>query len=187
MKRALFFVALCIAAIIVIRVAATAPAIPYALSMTGKAGEFKARPPHPYYARVDTSKFVLADSVWKRVLPLDVFDVARHGKTERPFTGRYWNYNGKGVYFCALCGNKLFWSDAKFKASSGWPSFYEPAAPTSITIRTDLSYGMVRTEVLCTRCGAHLGHLFEDGPPPTGKRFSMNSVVLDFEPLEASR
>lgn len=192
MKKALFFVALFIAALVAIRALTRTSVIPAALSMTGAAApaDRQSRPvysPHPYYSRTDTARLALPDSVWKKVLSAEVYDVARQGKTERPFTGRYWNSDGTGTYYCAACGNGLFRSDAKFTASCGWPSFFQPLRQTSLSYRTDLSYGMVRTEVLCGRCGAHLGHLFEDGPPPTGKRFCMNSSVLDFEPSEAQR
>lgn len=140
------------------------------------------RPVNPYYSRTDTTKLELPDSTWKRVLPPDLYEVARHGATEQAFTGKYWDYEGKGTYYCAACGNRLFRSDAKFASTCGWPSFFEPARPGSVVYRDDRSYGMVRTEVLCGRCGAHLGHVFDDGPPPTGKRFCMNSISLEFEP-----
>lgn len=136
---------------------------------------------NPYYSRTDTSRLDLPDSVWKKVLPPDVYEVARHAATERAFTGKYWNSEGIGTYYCAACGNALFRSDAKFASTCGWPSFFATSRPGSVEYREDRSYGMTRTEVLCGRCGAHLGHLFDDGPPPTGRRFCMNSVVLDFE------
>lgn len=140
------------------------------------------RPVNPYYSRTDTTKLDVPDSIWKRVLPPDLYEVARHGATEQAFTGKYWDYEGKGTYYCAACGNRLFRSDAKFASTCGWPSFFEPARPGSVVYREDRSYGMLRTEVLCGRCGAHLGHVFDDGPPPTGKRFCMNSISLEFEP-----
>lgn len=137
---------------------------------------------NPYYSRTDTSKLELSDEVWKKVLSPELFSVARHGATEAAFTGRYWDYEGIGTYYCAACGNGLFRSDAKFASTCGWPSFFETVRPGSVTYRKDTSFGMSRTEVRCGRCAAHLGHLFDDGPPPTGKRYCMNSVSLEFEP-----
>jgi methionine-R-sulfoxide reductase len=145
------------------------------------------KPDNPYYSRTDTSKLDLPDSVWKKVLSTDVYEVARHAATERAFTGKYWDFEGKGTYYCAACGNKLFRSDAKFASTCGWPSFYETVRPNSVIYKTDNSYGMHRTEVLCGRCGAHLGHIFDDGPQPTGKRFCMNSIVLDFVPDDSTQ
>lgn len=148
----------------------------------GAAMSNTSHPHNPYYSRTDTTRLDLPDSVWKRVLSPELYAVARKGETERAFTGKYWNYEGIGTYYCAACGNALFRSDAKFASTCGWPSFFEPVRPGSVIYREDKSYGMDRTEVLCGRCGAHLGHLFDDGPPPTGKRFCMNSISLDFEP-----
>lgn len=140
------------------------------------------KPNNPYYSRTDTTELDIPDSVWKKVLTEDVYEVARHAATERAFTGKYWDFEGKGTYYCAACGNPLFRSDAKFASTCGWPSFYETMRTNSVIYKQDNSYGMHRTEVLCGRCGAHLGHIFDDGPPPTGKRFCMNSIVLDFVP-----
>lgn len=140
------------------------------------------KPKNPYYSRTDTTTLHVPDSEWKKILPHDVFEVARHAATERPFTGQYWDFTGKGTYYCAVCGNALFKSDAKFASSCGWPSFFEPLRKNSVEYRPDNSHGMHRTEVLCGRCGSHLGHIFDDGPKPTGKRFCMNSIVLDFVP-----
>ena len=144
--------------------------------------EQSVKPNNPYYSRTDTTKLDLPDSVWKKVLPEDVYEVARNKATERAFTGKYWDFEGKGTYYCAACGNPLFRSDAKFASTCGWPSFFEPMRKNSVVYKTDNSYGMHRIEVLCGRCGAHLGHIFDDGPPPTGKRYCMNSIVLDFVP-----
>ena len=139
------------------------------------------QPANPYYSRTDTSVLNLPDSVWKKVLPESVYSVARKKGTERAFTGKYWDYDGLGTYYCAVCGNKLFRSDAKFASTCGWPSFFETVRQAAAIYQPDTSYGMNRTEVLCGRCGSHLGHLFDDGPHPTGKRYCMNSVVLEFE------
>ncbi|NMW18182.1 MAG: peptide-methionine (R)-S-oxide reductase MsrB [Chlorobiaceae bacterium] len=137
---------------------------------------------NPYYSRTDTTKLNLSDAEWKKVLSPEVYATARQKKTELSFTGKFWDYTGQGTYYCAACGNALFRSDAKFASTCGWPSFFEEVRKGSVTYLPDRSYGMVRTEALCGRCGSHLGHLFDDGPPPTGKRFCMNSVVLDFVP-----
>ena len=142
---------------------------------------------NPYYSRTDTSVLSVPDSIWKKVLPDSVYAVARGKATEEEYSGKYWNYEGIGTYYCAVCGNALFRSDAKFASTCGWPSFFVTVRENSATYRPDTSYGMNRTEVVCGRCGSHLGHLFDDGPPPTGKRFCMNSIVLDFEPGDSTR
>lgn len=140
------------------------------------------KPGNPYYSRTDTTALRISNEEWKRILPPDVYRIAREQGTEYAFTGKYWDFEGKGRYYCTACGNALFRSNAKFASSCGWPSFYEALRPTSVTYKLDKSHGMMRTEVNCGRCEAHLGHIFDDGPPPTFKRFCMNSLVLDFEP-----
>jgi len=140
------------------------------------------KPGNPYYSNTDTTKLNLSDEEWKKVLPEDVYEVMRHAATERAFTGKYWNTDEKGTYYCAACGNKLFRSTAKFSSMCGWPSFFEQENKNSIVFKDDNSYGMHRIEALCGRCGGHLGHLFDDGPAPTGKRYCMNSIALDFIP-----
>ncbi len=137
---------------------------------------------NPYYSRTDTTKLNVPDAEWKKILPDEVYHVARESGTERAFTGKYWDYAGIGTYYCAVCGNALFKSDGKFSSECGWPSFFETIRPNSATYKEDKSYNMERVEVNCGRCGSHLGHLFDDGPPPTYKRYCMNSIVLEFEP-----
>ncbi len=136
---------------------------------------------NPIYSNTDTSKVVMSDDEWKKMLSPEVYSVARQKGTERPFTSKYETSHEIGTYYCAVCGNALFKSDTKFESGCGWPSFYEPISKTSIIYAPDNTYGMQRTEVMCGRCKSHLGHVFEDGPPPTGLRYCINGVVLDFK------
>jgi peptide-methionine (R)-S-oxide reductase len=124
------------------------------------------------------------DAQWREELTPEQYQVCRQKGTERPFTGRYWDCKEDGIYRCACCGNELFDSRTKYESGSGWPSFWQPLSSERVRTVTDHSHGMVRTEVLCGRCGAHLGHVFPDGPRPTGERYCMNSVSLDLAKRE---
>jgi peptide-methionine (R)-S-oxide reductase len=126
-------------------------------------------------------KIVKTEEEWKKELPADVCYIMREKGTERPFTGKYYKHKEKGTYVCAACGNELFSSDSKFESGTGWPSFYQAIEEGKIETKPDSTAGMIRTEILCARCGGHLGHVFDDGPPPTGKRFCINSKALDFK------
>ncbi len=135
---------------------------------------------NPVYSRNSADKVNLSEEEWKKILPTDVYYIARQKGTERPFTSPFEHSKDVGTYHCAACGNPLFQSDTKFDSGCGWPSFYQPISKTSIIYTPDNSHGMRRTEVQCGRCKAHLGHVFEDGPPPTGLRYCINGVILDF-------
>jgi peptide-methionine (R)-S-oxide reductase len=132
----------------------------------------------------DTAK--RSDQEWKKALSPEQYEVLRRKGTERAFTGKYYNSKDNGLYLCAGCRSPLFDSDTKFDSGTGWPSYYQPISEQAVDTKDDKSYGTIRTEVLCSSCGGHLGHVFSDGPEPTGLRYCINSISLDFKPSSGS-
>jgi peptide-methionine (R)-S-oxide reductase len=130
----------------------------------------------------EVEKVVKTDAEWHKQLDAEQFDVTRKAGTERAFSGKYWDNHDDGIYHCVCCGTSLFDSKTKFESGTGWPSFYQPLAKENVNEKGDHSFGMDRMEVLCTRCDGHLGHVFDDGPRPTGLRYCMNSASLNFVP-----
>lgn len=135
-------------------------------------------------SRDKVNKLVKSEQEWRSELDAETYRVCREQGTEPAFTGKYWNLKDKGIYRCAACGEELFSSETKYDSGSGWPSFYQPLQPESVAELKDRSHGMVRTEVQCSRCDSHLGHVFPDGPRETGLRYCINSASLRFEKKE---
>ncbi len=152
-----------------------------AMAMFALHGSTSAKPKDEPTHEYEVSK---TEAQWRKILTAEQFRILRKKGTERSFTGEYWNEKRKGTYRCAGCNQPLFHSSHKFRSGTGWPSYYKPVEKSRVVTETDRSFGMTRTEVLCSKCGGHLGHVFRDGPRPTGLRYCINSASLEFEPAQ---
>jgi peptide-methionine (R)-S-oxide reductase len=172
--------------ILLLLVASSLQYCTYSQSTPQKSTSMNTENKNPHYSNTDTNPVDVSNDEWQKILPKDVYYIARQKGTERPWSSKYETLKDKGTYYCAVCGNPLFISDTKFESGCGWPSFYQPISKSSIIYKPDNSFGMQRTEVECGRCHSHLGHVFDDGPPPTGLRYCINGVVLDFKKAQAA-
>jgi peptide-methionine (R)-S-oxide reductase len=167
--------------------ALTALAVGWAISQTNSGAKPSTNAGAPTGGVTLSNQITKTEAEWKKILTPEEFSILRQKGTERAFTGKYWNTKDKGTYQCAGCGETLFQSETKYDSGCGWPSFYAPNATNIITETEDRSLAMVRTEVTCSKCGGHLGHVFNDGPKPTGLRYCINSASIKFEPKKEEK